>query len=190
MRRFGAEGRRSWTQPDLRKPAKSSTIKGFVHRDGVFVRMRQDLSRNNLRRGNGQALIVAMLVLPLFFSVCALVVDGTNLMVNKRQMQNASDAAALAAGQELVPAQTAADACTGNSACLVAVQGNAALYGPVASAAQDYVEKNWRGSDPPTLTRCSSADETNCWSWPYQKDIYGVDPGYNDAAYHYVQVKL
>ncbi len=159
-----------------------------IHRaESVSLRR---ITKSSLRRGNGQALIVAMLVLPLFFSVCALVVDGTNLMVNKRQMQNASDAAALAAGQELVPAQTAADACTGNSACLVAVQGNAALYGPVASAAQDYVEKNWRGSDPPTLTRCSSADETNCWSWPYQKDIYGVDPGYNDAAYHYVQVKL
>ena len=64
------------------------------------------------------------------------------------------------------------------------------VYTPVADSATDYVAKNWHGGTPPTLTRCASADDTNCWSWPYQKGIYGVDPGYDDTAYHYVQVRL
>ena len=143
-----------------------------------------------LRRGHGQALVLVMLALPLFFSVAAVVVDGTNLMVNKRQMQNASDAAALAAAQGLRPAIAAMEACAGDSGCRLAVQNNPAFTGNVDGTAEAYVVKNWKGGTPPTLTRCSSAGDTNCWSWPYQKDIYGPDPSYNDNAYHFVQVKL
>ena len=117
--------------------------------------MRHGIRRNHLKRSTGQALILVMLTLPLLFSVCAVVVDGTNLMVNRRQMQNAADASALAAGQELLPAIAALEACPpGDTACRTAVQENPALYTNVANTAEEYSGKN---GGPSTLTRCQSA---------------------------------
>jgi len=49
----------------------------------------------------GQVILVVAIALPLFFSVCAFVVDGANLMVHRRSIQNAADAASLAASQDL-----------------------------------------------------------------------------------------
>jgi hypothetical protein len=159
--------------------------------------LRRTIIRKHFRRVDGQALILVILAMPLFFAVCGVVIDGTNLMVNKRQMQNSADAAALAAAQTLDPAIRDMDLClVSDSGCRVAVQNNPVYVSnappftnSVAYTAQEYVDKNWP-EDPPTLTRCSSAEETNCWSWPYQKDMYGVDPGYSNDAYHFVQVKL
>jgi Flp pilus assembly protein TadG len=53
------------------------------------------------RRADGQALIVYAAVVPLFFAVALFAVDGSRLFVGKQQMQNAADAAALAAAREL-----------------------------------------------------------------------------------------
>src|SRR5215204_2971296 len=133
----------------------------------------QALRKYKLGSSAGQALILVMLALPLFFSLCAVVVDGTNLMVNKRQLQNASDAAALAAGQEL----GRADACAGDATCLALVRAR------VKAVIQEYSAKN---GGPATLTggsggdpnQCASDDEVNCYLWPYK----GSD--------HLVQVRL
>jgi Putative Flp pilus-assembly TadE/G-like len=125
--------------------------------------MRKGMSRHHLRRSAGQALVLVMVALPLFFSVCALVVDGTNLMVNKRQLQNASDAAALAAGQELGPAVAAAEACAGDAVCIAAVQ---ATYEPnVAAEAGEYSDRN---GGPSTIPQCADASAWNCYTWPYK----------------------
>ena len=58
-------------------------------------------SKRQMRRQCGQALILVALAMPLFMSIAALVVDGTNLMVHRRQLQTAADGAALAASQDL-----------------------------------------------------------------------------------------
>ncbi len=116
-----------------------------------------------MKRRGGQALIVVMLALPLFFSVCALVVDGTNLMVNKRQAQNAVDASSLAAAQAAAPAVGAAEACApADAACRAAVR---ATYSPaVAAAASDYSGQN---GGPSTIHECADDADSDCWVWPY-----------------------
>jgi Flp pilus assembly protein TadG len=45
-------------------------------------------------------MVFVAIALPLFFALALLVVDGSRLFVGKRQMQNASDALALAAVQQ------------------------------------------------------------------------------------------
>ena len=46
-------------------------------------------------------MILVTLTLPVFFSILGVVVDGSNLMVQRRVLQNAVDAAVLAASQDL-----------------------------------------------------------------------------------------
>ncbi len=124
--------------------------------------MRQRLTSQHLRGSTGQALVVLALALPLFFSMCALVVDGANLMVHRRTMQNAADASALAAAQELAPAAAAAQACAGDASCLQGVRDTHATN--VAAAAGAYSEQN---GGPSTVHECSNAADTNCYTWPY-----------------------
>src|SRR5256714_15660491 len=52
-------------------------------------------------RERGQTLILMMLALPLFFALMSLVVDGGNILVHKRNVQVAADAAALAVAQNV-----------------------------------------------------------------------------------------
>src|SRR5262249_12858196 len=61
------------------------------------------MNRRGIRSATGQALILVALAMPLFFSVVGLVIDGSNLMVHRRMMQNAADGASLAASQDLGP---------------------------------------------------------------------------------------
>ena len=39
--------------------------------------------------------------MPMFFSLAAVIIDGTNLMVHRRSLQNAADASALAMAQNV-----------------------------------------------------------------------------------------
>jgi uncharacterized membrane protein len=91
------------------------------------------------------------LALPLFFAVVALVVDGSTLMAQKRSIQNAADASALAAAQEL-PASGPCDA---------ACQAN------VLAAANRYSHDVNGG--PVVDHACDPADssDTNCYTNPY-----------------------
>src|SRR5690349_22686247 len=73
------------------------------------------------RREGGQTLILITLALPLFFALMSLVVDGGNILVHKRNLQVAADAAALAAARDLASRGTGP--CT--STCLTSVQSSA-----------------------------------------------------------------
>jgi hypothetical protein len=118
-----------------------------------------------------------MLALPVFFSIVALVTDGSTLMAQRRSAQNAADAAALAAAQELAKAAAEVNACAGDPVCLAAVR---AAYSPtVLQMLNDYLEKN---GFPDDLVECSQpgdADydpkQTNCYSWPYSGDYGRVE---------------
>jgi len=100
------------------------------------------------RRERGQTLIFVLLAMPLFLALIALVIDGSMLLVKKRALQNAADAAALAV------VQSAPDpSCT--SGCLT-------------SFATDYSQKN----GGPDLHPCNDAvptnpTDTNCYRYPY-----------------------
>jgi putative Flp pilus-assembly TadE/G-like protein len=100
------------------------------------------------RPERGQTLIFVLLAMPLFLALIALVVDGSMLLVKKRALQNAADAAALAV------VQSAPDpGCT--SGCLT-------------SFATDYSQKN----GGPDLHPCNDVDpthptDTNCYRYPY-----------------------
>jgi len=122
---------------------------------------------NRKRRERGQTLIFFLLAMPLFLAIIALVIDGSMLLVKRRALQNAADAAALAV------VQSAPDpGCP--SGCL-------------ASFATDYSHKN----GGPTLHQCNDADPTqptdsNCFRYPYvDKDghIYDGKHSYGPDLY-------
>ena len=63
--------------------------------------MRWLRDRFRLREERGQTIIFVSAALPVLLAAGALVVDGSQLFVNKRSLQNAADAAALAAARDL-----------------------------------------------------------------------------------------
>ncbi len=97
----------------------------------------------------GQTIFMVAVMLPLLLGAAAVVVDATNLFVNKRSVQNAADAAALAAARDL-----STSAC--GSPCRVQVTKYARL------------NDAWSGvGDMPA---CASASDTNCVQNPYAGD--------------------
>jgi hypothetical protein len=97
------------------------------------------------RDEGGQTLIFFVLAMPVFLAVIALVIDGSMLLVKKRALQNAADAAALAIAQDVGGSGT----CTG--ACL--------------ATATYYSNKN---GGPPTLDSCGNDNsKTNCFQTNY-----------------------
>jgi hypothetical protein len=101
------------------------------------------------RRADGQVLIVYAAVLPFIFIVALLVVDGSKLFVGKRQLQNAADAAVLAAARELNDTDTP---CTGT--CEINVR----------SVASEYSVDN---GGPPIDHACANDLDANCYKTPY-----------------------
>jgi putative Flp pilus-assembly TadE/G-like protein len=112
------------------------------------------------RPERGQTLILIMAALPLFFALMAFVVDGGNVLVHKRNLQNAADAAALAVAQNIDHA-SAPPTCgtyggqSGNAAC--------------NALASEYSSRNGVAA---SIHRCNDADpthptDTNCWAYPY-----------------------
>ncbi len=59
------------------------------------------LRRSARRRKSGQAMIILVICLLMVLGIAGLAADGGHIFLNKRQLQNAADAAALAAGQQL-----------------------------------------------------------------------------------------
>ena len=59
------------------------------------------MRRERLRRQDGQALLLVILTLPLLLALSALVVDGANLFVQKRAVQNTADALAHVLAKDL-----------------------------------------------------------------------------------------
>jgi Flp pilus assembly protein TadG len=107
---------------------------------------------NRQRRERGQTLIFLVLAMPVFLAIIALVIDGSMLLVKKRALQNAADAAALAAAQDW----PLGGSCVGG--CLTTLQ----------SRADTYSNKN----GGPALHPCNDPDPTNptdsnCVAAPY-----------------------
>jgi len=107
---------------------------------------------NRDRQERGQTLIFFVLAMPVFLAIVALVVDGSMLLVKRRALQNAADAAALAAAQDW----PLGGPCVG--ACLASLQ----------TSANNYSDKN----GGPALHPCSDPDptnptDTNCFAAPY-----------------------
>ena len=119
-----------------------------------------------LRNRDGQALIVAAIVFPLVLLFLAFVVDVAHAFVDQRHLQNAADAAALAAAQEVPTA-----GCTTNPGIC--------LDGVVKSYSQDFndapdagqpVTPPQRRPSPRTVTsgptsiRAVTPTQTRFWS--------------------------
>jgi hypothetical protein len=114
-----------------------------------------------LKREDGQVLILVVLALPLFFAMAILVVDGSKGFVAKRQMQNAADAASLAAAREVVPALDSS--CVATNPCFTNTRT------AVAAIATSYAIKNgWPGPGP--LPQCTQPSDKKCYTWPYPSD--------------------
>jgi hypothetical protein len=90
-----------------------------------------------------------VLLLPILFGVGVVVIDGANLMVQRRAVQNAADAAVLAVAQSM---DTGCDA-----ACL----SNARQYSKLNGVNVDATSSSWHGCSP------SNPDDTNCYAFPY-----------------------
>ena len=111
-------------------------------------------------RERGQTLILVVVALPLFVALMALVVDGGNILVHKRNIQVAADAAALAIAQNIDLASSphtcgTYNGQTGNPAC--------------NTLAAEYTSKNGVNA---SIHKCNDADPThptdsNCWAYPY-----------------------
>jgi hypothetical protein len=114
--------------------------------------------RRQLQREAGQALILTALVLPLFFAIALLVVDGSRVFVVKRSTQNAADASALAAAREL---KDDGSPCNGDDQ--VGPPSATCAYN-VRTTVETYAANNgWSG---PAIVACS-VRPTNCYQTPY-----------------------
>jgi hypothetical protein len=125
------------------------------------------LRRKQLRSQSGQALMVVALALPIFFSLALVVVDGSLGFVGKRQMQNAADAAALAAARDLKDALGTCDV-----PCMDAVRLK------VKATVESYSAKNGgpallNGGSGADTAQCAQPSDTNCYTWPYPSDDGG-----------------
>jgi Putative Flp pilus-assembly TadE/G-like len=95
-----------------------------------------------------------MLAMPLFLALISLVADGGNILVHKRNVQVAADAAALAIAQNVDLASPSCD-----DAC--------------ADVGREYAKKNGIDVDS-SWHKCDAAHTTNCWTYPYN--------GHNDRV--------
>ena len=113
--------------------------------------------------------------MPLFFSVVGLVIDGSNLMVHRRMMQNAADGAALAASQDLGPYLSQP---LGVPTCdpSWSSEKNDVSRQTIVQDVETYSANN---KGPSTLdggscsrdrTRCAVASDRNCYTWPYKSN--------------------
>jgi hypothetical protein len=113
-----------------------------------------------LRSDRGQTLVLFVVMLPVLLGSGGLVIDGAHAFGEKRRVQNAADAAALAAAQNVLG--TVGGACP-DSAILITT---------VETAAECYSSMNG-GSD--ALGLCVDVDSTNCYTWPYKGDTAKVE---------------
>jgi hypothetical protein len=110
--------------------------------------------------------------MPVFLGLTAVVIDGSTLMVKHRALQNAADAAALAAAQEL-PASGRCDA-----VCRVKVAAKIKEYsldngGPLSLNGGTY---------PGDPSRCQAATDTNCYTTPYKGSDQLVEVRFHETV--------
>ena len=104
---------------------------------------------------SGQAIIFIALAMPVFLAMGGFVIEGGHLFVAKRHLQNAADAAALAAARDLPGNGVACDA-----ACLVVVKKDVDLYAGY---------NHFTPSPGPHFHQCDPAvpADTNCFDTPH-----------------------
>src|SRR5947207_4578614 len=110
-----------------------------------------------------------MLAMPMFFALMSLVVDGGNILVHKRNIQVAADAAALAMSQSINLATSPAT-CPASS-CV--------------DVGKEYAKKNgvdvdssWHKCNDPDPTKPT---DTNCWAFPYVNKNDVTNPHYDQV---------
>jgi hypothetical protein len=114
-----------------------------------------------------------MLAMPLFFALMSLVVDGGNILVHKRNIQVAADAAALAMSQSI-------NLATSPATCPASCVDEGRAYAKKNGIDVDATSPSWH--------ECNDADpahptDTNCWAFPYVNR--------NDVTHpHYDQVEV
>jgi hypothetical protein len=113
-----------------------------------------------LRCDRGQSLMLFLVTLPVLLAFSSLVIDGAHAFGEKRRVQNAADAAALAAAQSI--SGSIGDSCPGSAGSIDTVKRAAECY----SAAN---------GGPQSLSTCTGADSTNCFTWPYKGDPMSVE---------------
>jgi hypothetical protein len=117
--------------------------------------------RGRARLGDegAQAIVLIAGAMPLLFAMLLLLIDGGKLLVERRNLQSAADAAALAAAQDVPLGVSCGAACS--------------LGGAVQLAAQDYSSRNGGSSslhecsDPIEGVPESELKDTNCYAVPY-----------------------
>ena len=109
-------------------------------------------------RSRGQTFVIFAILLPLLLLFLAFVVDAGKAFVDQRHLQNAADAASLAAAQELTGASPGcagvADCTTRHVAATVDREGSRECVDASGTPIHAYI-----GSDPP--------DSRTCYQWPY-----------------------
>lgn len=123
--------------------------------------------RLSLRSERGASLVMTAVFLPVLFAFFAFVVDAGHAFGVERATQNAADAAALAAAQDLEPAVIA---CGSDLACY---QASEATYRPtLAATALSYSQQNGSADGFTELPECDPdvGIATNCYRWPYPDD--------------------
>jgi hypothetical protein len=113
-----------------------------------------------LRCDRGQSLLLFLITLPVILAFSSLVIDGAHAFGEKRRVQNAADAAALAAAQNALG--------TVNGAC----PGSAIPITSVETAAECYSKLNGGAA---ALVPCVDDDSTNCYTWPYEGHTQQVE---------------
>jgi Flp pilus assembly protein TadG len=111
----------------------------------------------------GQVFVVFALVLPVMLGVSAIVADVGGLFVQKRALQSAADAAALAAANDLVTDSSCTDSC-------------------ISGVTRTYSGLNTGPAALADLQKCPG--DGSCYTWPY------VDPVTHVADPNRVEVKL
>jgi hypothetical protein len=123
------------------------------------------LQLRHARRERGAVAIITAIVLPVLIGFAGLALDLGRLFVEKTELQNATDACALAAARELTCDPTAG-ACAAsllvnaeNSGMFVAARNSAQFQGtPVAIAAEDIRFSTTFGPNSSYVSRAAGAD--------------------------------
>jgi Putative Flp pilus-assembly TadE/G-like len=148
-------------------------------------------SRPGVRSNRGQVIALYAIAIPVLLGVMALALDGGKLFVSKIHVQNAADAAALAASQDV--GSCADGSCAGlpaETTIRTTVEQDVNSYssnngGPVAlgqCVAAWYAENaSQRHVDPVR----DPTKPTGCYTWPY---IDG--PGHSDIHWDKVEVRI
>jgi hypothetical protein len=148
------------------------------------------LARRKLGSEQGQSLVMFVIFLPVLFAFLAFVVDTGHAFTEKRRVQNAADAAALAAAQELVKPECAVNKAS-MRACLKGVASQYVVRNLPADAVAEIPlplkrcpRPAWDDDDPPGFGEVAEKN-INCYAWPYYDKNGGRHDNQVEVRIHY-----